>query len=177
MDSFWYEKWETRPSTLPSQSVLSIFSLQAITYFLIHPHLKLNTIFSASSPMKNFVVSNYFATKTTSFFLQNGNQIIAIQVNTSLSFLQRHFNFPTLFSITVQSNVFFILWGTAQQWASFHLSSLLKFILGCNWTDLQVSFRHIQRWRFAAWSPIESTVSSCYWHEKSQYSSANHSEN
>lgn len=84
-------------------------------YFLIHPHLKLNTLFSASFPMNNFVVSNYFVTKTTNIYLQNSNQIIAIQVNTSLSFLQWHFNHPILFSISVQSNIFFIPWDTMQQ--------------------------------------------------------------
>lgn len=166
MDSFSYEKWETRPSILPSQSMLVIISFQTTMDFLIHPHLKLNTIFSASSPMKKFVVSNYFVTKPTSFLLEDGNQIIAIQVNICLSFLQWHFNPSILFSISVQSNIFFIIWDTAQQWASFHLCSLLKFILGCNWTDFQECLRLIQRWRFAALSPMKRTVISCYWHEK-----------
>lgn len=116
--------------------------------------------------MKKFVVSNHFVTKPTSFLLEDGNQIIAIQVNTCLSFLQWHFNPSILFSISVQSNIFFIIWDTAQQWASFHLCSLLKFILGCNWTDFQECLRLIQRWRFAALSPMKRTVSSCYWHEK-----------
>lgn len=155
----------------PFQSKTAV-SFQTTTYFLIHPHLKSKTVFSLFSSLlwKAWWFLTVLSPNPLVFSCKN-YQSTAIQINSSLSFLQCHFNLYILFS--VQCYIFFILWDTAQQWVRFQLTFQIYSRLQLERLVKVIS--DIFKDRFTALLPIKSTMSSWYWHESSQHSPTNHS--